>query len=92
MDVQLTAVVPNINYMTHHTHAMKTIRKKHGHERKVRWPWSDNFNVREKIVCDYVYTTILYAHIIILHVYIVILQVYIIIFHVYKIIHVYMNI
>ena len=52
-----------------------------------------NFDLCEKILCDYVYIIILHVYIIILHVYINILHVYIIILHVYIIIlHVYINI
>ena len=41
-----------------------------------------NFDLCEKILCDYVYIIILHLYIIILHVYINILHVYIIIFYV----------
>ena len=46
-----------------------------------------NFDLCEKILCDYVYIIILHVYIIILHVYINILHVYIIILHVYIIIY-----
>ena len=42
-----------------------------------------NFDLCEKILCDYVYIVFLHVYIIILHVYINILHVYIIILHVY---------
>ena len=53
-----------------------------------------NFDLSEKILCDYVYIIILHVYIIILHVYVnilhvylIILQVYIVILHVYIIIY-----
>ena len=46
-----------------------------------------NFDLCEKILCDYVYIVFLHVYIIILHVYINILHVYIIILHVYIIIY-----